>query len=339
MKEALIVSPARTQISKAFRGACNNTPTQTLVGHSVRHAAMRASLDGPEIDDCAIGAALQESPSGFNIAHQAVIRAKLPIKVAGMSVDCQCAPAIATAAKQIVHDGMSITIGGGGKSISLVQTATQRQDWAPDHRIEAHVPSLYMSMLEGPETVAERYGVTREAQDDYALLSQPRTAAATKQGRFDAEIVPFTSTKIEVDKEAGEKSKIEVTLWEHEGNRPGATFENRHVLKPVSKNGLGVARGNYGAAGNASQLSDGASASVLMEANTAEKFGTRPLVRDAGMSVASLGPDEMGIGPIHAVPRLLRQHNLSVDDFDLWKFNEAFARRVLHSAEIIRTPL
>lgn len=341
MRDALIVSTARTPIGKAYRGAFNNTQPQELIGHAVSHAVSRAGLDGSEIQDCVIGAALQQGASGGNIGRQAAIRAGLPVTVAGMSLDRQCASgmmAIATAAKQVVHDGMDVAIGGGVESISLVQNEKMRMDRAGDPWIKANKPALYMTMLETAEIVAERYGVTREDQDAYALQSQQRTSAAQEAGKFDDEIVPLTSNMGVMDKETKEISFHEVTLDKDEGNRPSTTLENLQGLNPVFKGGQQVKEGQFITAGNASQLSDGASASVVMEAKMAEKRGLEPLGRYVGVMAAGLEPDEMGIGPIYAVPKLLEAHGLKMDDIGLWELNEAFACQVLHSARVLGIP-
>ncbi len=341
MRDALIVSTARTPIGKAYRGAFNNTQAQELIGHAVSHAVSRAGLEGHEVEDCVIGAALQQGAAGGNIARQAVIRAGLPVTVAGMSLDRQCASgmmAIATAAKQVVHDGMDVAIGGGVESISLVQNDKMRMDRRVDPWIKEHKPALYMSMLETAEIVAARYGVTREDQDAYALQSQQRTAAAQEAGKFDDEIVPLTSTMGVMNKETKEVSFQEVTLEKDEGNRPSTTMENLQGLNPVFKDGQQVKEGQNITAGNASQLSDGASASVIIESKMAEKQGLEPLGRYVGVMAAGLEPDEMGIGPIHAVPKLLKAHGLKMDDIGLWELNEAFACQVLHSARVLGIP-
>ncbi|MDP0928201.1 acetyl-CoA C-acyltransferase [Paracoccus onubensis] len=341
MRDAVIVSTARTPIGKAYRGAFNDTQAQQLIGHAVSHAVSRAGVDPAEIQDCIIGCAIQQGSTGANIGRQAVIRAGLPDTIAGMSIDRQCASgmmAIATAAKQIIHDGMDIAIGGGVESISLVQNQNLRQDRRTDPWIDRHLPSLYMTMLETAEIVAERYGVTREDQDAYALRSQQRTAEAQKSGRFDDEIVPLKTVKKVMNKETSEVSDVEVELDRDEGNRPQTTLEDLQRLSPVFKDGQVIGEGKHITAGNASQLSDGASASVLMEAKKAEKMGLQPLGRYIGVMAAGLAPDEMGIGPIHAVPPLLRLHGLQVEDIDLWELNEAFACQVLHSARVLGIP-
>ncbi|MGR3371917.1 MAG: acetyl-CoA C-acyltransferase [Pseudooceanicola nanhaiensis] len=342
MRDAVIVSTARTPIGKAFRGAFNNTQAQELIGHAVKNAVSRAGLEGGEVEDCIIGAALQQGSTGGNIGRQAAIRAGLPTSVSGMSMDRQCASgmmAIATAAKQVLHDGMDIAVGGGVESISLVQNQNMRMDRRTDPWIVEHVPALYMSMLETAEIVADRYGVSREEQDEYSAQSQARTAAAQQAGKFDDEIVPLTSTMAVVDKETKEVSYKEVTLDKDEGNRPGTSVENLAGLQPVFKDGQVVKEGKFITAGNASQLSDGASAAVVMEAKEAEKRGLQPLGRYVGMMASGLDPDEMGIGPIYAVPKLLEKHGLKVDDIDLWELNEAFACQVLQSAKVIGIPM
>ena len=341
MRDAVIVSTARTPIGKAFRGAFNNTQAQELIGHAVRHAVDRAGLEGPEVQDCVVGCAIQQGSTGGNIGRQAVIRAGLPTSVAGFSMDRQCASgmmAIATAAKQIITDGMQVAIGGGVESISLVQNQNMRTDRARDPWIMEHRPDIYMTMLETAEIVADRYGVTREDQDAYSLRSQQRTAAAQEAGKFDDEIVPLTTTMGVMDKETKEVSFHEVTLAKDEGNRPSTTLDGLQSLSPVFKDGQKVKEGKFITAGNASQLSDGASASVLMEAKEAEKRGLQPLGRYIGVMAAGLDPEEMGIGPIHAVPKLLKAHGLTMDDIGLWELNEAFACQVLHSARVLGIP-
>jgi acetyl-CoA C-acetyltransferase len=303
MRDALIVSTARTPIGRAYRGAFNATSAQALIGHAVSNAVTRAGLEGAEVEDCIVGAALQQGSTAGNIARQAAIRAGLPVPVAGMSVDRQCASgmmAIATAAKQVIHDGMDIAVGGGVESISLVQTGEMRIDRDP--WILEHKPALYMSMLETAETVAARYGVSRAAQDAYALQSQQRTAAAQAAGRFDDEIVPLSSVMKVQDRETGAISDVAVTLEKDEGNRPSTTLEGLSSLAPVHKDGLTIAEGGFITAGNASQLSDGASAAVVMEAKEAERRGLQPLGRYIGMAVAGCEPDEMGIATGWAFP-------------------------------------
>ncbi|MTJ04578.1 MAG: acetyl-CoA C-acyltransferase [Sediminimonas qiaohouensis] len=341
MRDAVIVSTARTPIGKAYRGAFNDTPAQELIGHAIRHAVDRAGLEGHDVEDCIVGAALQQGSTGSNIARQGVIRAGLPVSVAGMSLDRQCASgmmAIATAAKQVIHDGMDVAIGGGVESISLVQNDKMRTDRLADPWIKEHKPALYMSMLETAEMVAQRYGVSRDAQDEYALQSQQRTAAAQEAGRFDNEIVPLPTTMLVQDRETKEISRREVTLEQDEGNRPSTTLDGLQSLQPVHKGGLEIAEGGFITAGNASQLSDGASASVVMEAQEAERRGLQPLGRYVGMMAAGCEPDEMGIGPLFAVPKLLEKHGLGMDDIGLWELNEAFAVQVLYCRDKLGIP-
>ena len=332
MREAVIVSTARTPIGRAYRGAFNNTQAQELAGHAIAHAVSRAGIEGGEVEDVVLGAAMQQGSTGFNIARQALLRAGLPNSVSGMSVDRQCASglmAIATAAKQIVDDGMEIAIGGGVESISLVQNDHANNYRAQDPWLVSNVGDIYMPMLQTAEIVAERYGVSRERQDELALISQQRTAAAQEAGRFDDEIVPLRTTKLVVDKETGETSEQEVMLDRDEGNRPSTTRESLAGLRAVLPDGAVTATSTV-TAGNASQLSDGASASVLMEAREASRRGLEPLGVYRGMAVAGCAPDEMGIGPVLAVPKLLKQHGLTVDDIGLWELNEAFASQAVY---------
>ena len=336
MREAVLVSTARTPIGKAYRGAFNDTQAQELAGHAIKHAVARAGVDPAEIDDVVMGCAMQQGSTHMNVARQAAVRAGLPTSVAGMSIDRQCASglmAIATAAKEIVDDGMTVTVGGGLESISLVQNEKANLYRFRDPWLLEHCPALYMSMLETAEIVAERYGVSREAQDEFSLLSQQRIAAAQQAGLLDDEIVPLPSVKKVQDRETGEIRDEAVTLERDEGNRPSTTLEGLSSLKPVFKDGQVVKEGKYITAGNASQLSDGASASVLMEAKEAERRGLTPLGIYRGMAVAGCDPDEMGIGPVFAVPKLLERHGLEVDDIGLWELNEAFAVQALYCRE------
>jgi acetyl-CoA C-acetyltransferase len=333
MREAVIVSTARTPIGRAYRGAFNDTQAQELAGHVVAEAVRRAGIDPAEVEDVVLGAALQQGSTGFNVARQAAIRAGLPVSVAGMTIDRQCSSglmAIATAAKEIVHDGMTIAVGGGLESISLVQNDKRNQFRAQDPWLVERRPDLYMAMIETAEIVAERYQVTREAQDEYALLSQQRTAAAQAEGRLDQEIAPMPSVMLVANRETSEVSRVPVTLDKDEGNRPSTTLAGLAALKPVFRDGQTVKEGRFITAGNASQLSDGASASVLMEAEEAERRGMQPLGAYRGIAVAGCAPDEMGIGPVFAVPKLLQQHGLDVDDIGLWELNEAFAVQALY---------
>jgi acetyl-CoA C-acetyltransferase len=333
MREAVIVSTARTPIGRAYRGAFNDSQAQMLAGHVVTQAVQRAGVDPAEIEDVVLGAALQQGSSGYNIARQAAIRARLPVTVAGMTVDRQCASglmAIGTAAKQIVYDGMTIALGGGVESVSLVQNDKRNEYRAQDPWLVEHRPDLYMTMIETAEIVAERYQVTREAQDEYALSSQQRTAAAQAEGRLEQEIVPLSSTMLVENRETGQTNSVAVTLDKDEGNRPSTTLAGLAALKPVFRDGQTVKKGRFITAGNASQLSDGASASVLMEAKEAERRGMRPLGAYRGIAVAGCAPDEMGIGPVFAVPKLLQQHGLTIEDIGLWELNEAFAVQALY---------
>jgi acetyl-CoA C-acetyltransferase len=341
MRQAVIVSTARSPIGKAYRGAFNDTQAQVLGGHAIAQAVQRAGVDPAEVGDVLMGCALQQGSSGFNVARQSALRAGLPATVAGMSIDRQCASglmAIATAAKEIVVDGLEIAVAGGLESISLVQNEHYNSWRAQDPWLVEHVPGLYMSMLETAEVVAERYGVSRQMQDEYALQSQQRTAEAQDAGRFAEEIVPLTTVMTVVDKQTGETSQREVTLDKDEGNRPQTRLEDLEKLAPVFRNGQRIAEGHCITAGNASQLSDGAAAVVLMEAREAERRGLTPLGAYRGMAVAGCDPDEMGIGPVFAIPKLLDQHGLSIDDIDLWELNEAFAVQVVYCRDRLGLP-
>lgn len=332
MRSAVIVSTARTPIGRAYRGAFNNLPAPTLGAKSVEAAVERAGIEGGQVDDVVFGAALQQGHQAGNIARQVALRAGLPVTVSGMSVDRQCASglmAIATAAKQIITDNMDITIGGGLESISLVQTPQMRI--AMDPELVAMHGSVYMPMLQTAETVANRYGIARDRQDAYGLRSQQRTAAAQAAGKFDDEIIPVTATMNVVNKETKEVSTKEVTLSKDEGNRPETNAEGLASLQPVIPGGSITA-------GNASQLSDGSSACVLMEESVASKRGLTPLGRYVGMAVAGTEPDEMGIGPVYAIPRLLERFNLKMDDIGLWELNEAFAVQVLYCQDKLGIP-
>ncbi len=338
-RDAVIVSTARTPIGRAYRGALNATTPQELAAHAIRHALDRAQVEAAEVEDVILGAALQQGFAATNIARQAAIRAGLPESTAGMSVDRQCASgmmAIATAAKQVIHDGLQVAVGGGVESISLVQTPELRV--SADPWFAEHQPDMYMSMLETAETVADRYGITREEQDAFALQSQQRTAAAQEAGRFDDEIVPLTTIMKVQDRETKEISDREVTLEKDEGNRPDTTLAGLQGLQPVFADGIQIKKGRYITAGNASQLSDGASAAVLMEAAEAERRGLQPLGRYMGVIAVGCAPDEMGIGPVFAVPKLLESHGLSTDDIGLWELNEAFAVQVLYCRDHLGVP-
>ena len=333
MRSAVIVSTARTPIGRAYRGAFNNLPSPTLASHAIKAAVERAGIDGAEVDDVVFGAALQQGHQAGNIARMASLRAGLPATVSGMSLDRQCASglmAIATAAKQITHDRMDVCIGGGVESISLVQTQQMRV--APDPELVALHKDIYMPMLQTAEVVGKRYGIGRDRCDDYGLRSQRLTAEAQAAGRFDAEIVSVTATMAIVHKETKEVSHKEVTLSKDEGNRADTTLEGLQKLAPVMGPDAIVT------AGNASQLSDGASASVLMEEKLAEKRGLTPLGRYVGMAVAGTEPDEMGIGPVFAIPKLLERFGLKTDDVGLWELNEAFAVQVLYCQDRLGIP-
>lgn len=330
-RDAVIVSTARTPIGRAYRGAFNATPSPTLAAHALSHAVQRAGVDPAEIEDCIIGCSL---PQGVQqtIGRNAALAAGFPVSVAGMTMDRQCSSGlmtIATAAKQIIVDQMQIAVAGGVESISMVQTEQLRIE--PDPLVLQHQPDAYMSMLDTAETVARRYGIGREACDAYGLQSQQRTAAAQAAGRFNDEIVPLASRMKVVDKQTGEISWRDVTLQQDEGARADTTAEGLAGLRTVFPDGTVTA-------GNASQLSDGASACVLMEAKEAERRGLQPLGRYVGMAVAGVAPDEMGIGPVVAVPRLLERFNLKVSDIDLWELNEAFAVQVLYCRDQLGIP-
>jgi len=327
MREAVIVSTARTPIGRAFKGAFNHTKSPTLLGHVIGHAVQRAGVAADEIEDVVIGCVLGAGTAGMNLARNASIAAGLPLTVAGQTMDRQCASglmAVATAAKQVAFDGMDVVVAGGHENVSAVQTLYM--DWVArekDPAVIARAEHAYMPMLQTAEFVAQKYAVSRDAQDRYALESQRRTAAAQEAGRFDAEIVSISTMMAVLDKNTRETSFKPVTLARDEGNRPETTLKTLQALKPVIDGG-GIT------AGNASQLSDGASACVLMDRALAERRGLRPLGIYRGMSVAGCPPKEMGIGPIHAIPKLLKQHGLKIGDIGLWELNEAFACQVLY---------
>ena len=341
MREAVIVSTARTPIGKAYRGAFNNTDGATLGGHAIAEAVKRSGIDPADIDDISMGCALQQGSTGNNIARQAGLRAGLPQTVSGQTIDRQCSSglmAIATSAKYITGDGAPIAIGAGIESISLVQNEKINRFRVGDPWLKEHVPQLYMTMLETAEIVAERYGVSRDAQDEYALQSQQRTAMAESEGRLNAEIAPMTTVMMVQNKETGEVSEKEVTISMDEGNRPQTTLADLQKLLPVFKGGQRIQEGKFITAGNASQLSDGAAALVLMERKEAEKRGLQPLGAYRGMAVAGCGPEEMGIGPVFAVPKLLERNGLKMDDIDIWELNEAFASQVLYCRDKLGIP-
>ncbi len=339
MREAVIVSTARTPIGKAYRGAFNATTAPALGAHAIKHAAERAKVDFEEIEDVVMGCALQQGTAFQNVARQSALRAGFPIGVSGMSLDRQCASgmmAIATAAKQVIVDNMTVAIGGGVESISTNQTKDMFV--RPDPWLLQNLPATYMQMIETAEIVADRYNISRDAQDEYALQSQQRTHAAQQAGKFDGEIVALPSVMKMTNKETGETTDHKVTIEKDEGNRPETTLEGLKGLKPVFKGGQKVAEGKYITAGNASQLSDGASAAVVMEAREASKRGLAPLGYYRGMAVAGTNPDEMGIGPVFAVPKVLQKFGLKIGDIGLWELNEAFAVQVLYCRDKLGIP-
>jgi len=332
MRDAVIVSTARTPIGRAYRGAFNAMPAPTLAAHAIRAAVARSGVDPAEIEDVIIGAALHQG-SQYTIARNAALRAGLPVTVAAQSIDRQCAAglmAIAIAAKQVIIDKMDVCVAGGVESVSLVQTKALRVD--PDPELMAMTPAAYMPMLHTAEVVASRYGIGRDRQDAYALQSQQRTAAAQAAGLFDAEIVSVDAKMSVQNKETGEVTFKDVTLTRDEGNRPDTKLEGLQSLQPV------IGPTGVITAGNASQLSDGASACVVMEAAVAAARGLQPLGRYVGIAVAGTEPDEMGIGPVFAVPKLLKAHGLKMDDIGLWELNEAFAVQVLYCRDILGIP-
>ena len=327
MREAVIVSTARTPIGKAYRGAFNNTHGATLTGHVIRHAVERAHVEGGEVEDVVIGCGLPEGATGHNMARLSAIRAGLPVTTAAVTINRFCSSglqAISSAAQRIVVDHVDVAVAGGTEQISLVQNEHMNHHRAREEWLEDNKPELWMPMIETADIVADRYGISREKQDAYALQSQQRTAAGQREGRFDDEIVPLATVKLVKDRDTGAISEEEVTLTRDEGNRPSTTLEGLAGLVPVMGEDKTIT------AGNASQLSDGASALVLMERRHAERRGLEPLGVYRGMAVAGCEPDEMGIGPVFAVPRLLERHDLAIDDIDLWELNEAFAVQVLY---------
>ena len=331
MRNAVIVSTARTPIGRAYRGAFNAPPAPTLAAHALRAAIERSGVEGAEIDDCILGCSLPQG-SQHTIGRMAALRAGLPVEVPGMTMDRQCSSGlmtVATAAKQIIVDRMDVVLAGGVESISLVQTGELRVDVDPE--LLAMHDDAYMPMIDTAEVVTKRYGISRDRQDAYALQSQQRTAAAQVAGRFGKEIIPVTASKLVVNKETGASAKESVTLTGDEGNRPDTNLAGLSSLKPVREGGSITA-------GNASQLSDGASASILMEAKLAEKRGLEPLGRYVGMAVAGTKPDEMGIWPVFAIPKLLQRFGLKMDDIGLWELNEAFAVQVLYCQDKLGIP-
>jgi acetyl-CoA C-acetyltransferase len=336
MADAVIVSTARTGIGRAYRGALNNTHGASVAGHVIAHAVQRAGLEPGEVEDVILGCALPEGATGQNIARQAALRAGLPVTTGGVTVNRFCSSgmqAIAMAAQRVIVDRVPVMVAGGLESISLVQNEHMNLHRMRERWLEDHKPEIYMTMIETAEVVANRYDVTREMQDEYALASQQRTAAGQKAGRFDAEIVPFTTVKLTQDKATGAVSEEEVTLSRDEGNRPDTTLEGLAGLKPVAGE-----KGHI-TAGNASQLSDGASACVVMDARLAERRGLHPLGIVRGFTIAGCEPDEMGIGPVFAVPRLLERFGLTMDQIDLWELNEAFAVQVVYCRDRLGIPM
>ncbi len=339
MREAVIVSTARTPIGKAYRGAFNATTAPALGAHAIKNAAARAKVDLEEIEDVVMGCAIQQGTAFQNVARQSALRAGFPIGVSGMSIDRQCASgmmAIATAAKQVVVDNMQVAIGGGVESISTNQTKDMFV--RPDKWLLENMTATYMQMIETAEIVGERYKISRDAEDEYALQSQQRTHAAQLAGRFNDEIVPLPSVMAMTNKETGAVTEHAVTIEKDEGNRPETTLEGLKGLAPVFKGGQKLQVGKHVTAGNASQLSDGASAAVVMEAKEASRRGLKPLGVYRGMAVAGTHPDEMGIGPVYAVPKLLQKFGLKMDDIGLWELNEAFAVQVLYCRDKLGIP-
>ena len=335
MSDAVIVSTARTPIGKAFRGAFNQTHGAVLTGHAIRHAVERAGVEPGEVEDVVIGCGLPEGATGHNVARLAAIRAGLPVTTAGTTINRFCSSglqAISVAAQRVLTDKVPIMVAGGVESVSLVQNTLNKEHFTEEWLMR-HKPELWMNMIDTAEVVAARYAVSREAQDAYALKSQQRTAAAQAAGRFDDEIVPLTTTKLATNKQTGETSDEEVTLTRDEGNRPGTTLEGLTGLAPV------MGEDKFITAGNASQLSDGASACVVMDGALASRRGLEPLGIYRGLVVAGCEPDEMGTGPVFAVPRLLERHGLKMDDIDLWELNEAFAVQVVYCRDRLGLPM
>ncbi|MCE2657935.1 MAG: acetyl-CoA C-acyltransferase [Rubrivivax sp.] len=341
MHEAVIVSTARTPIGRAYRGAFNDTEAPVLGGHVIRAALARAGVDGHEVEDVVLGIAAQQGNQGYNLGRLCAYTAGLPLAVGGMTIDRMCASglmAIASAAKSIMTGEHRVAVAGGLESISLTQNAHKNSYRAQSVSVLQAVPSAYVPMIETAEIVAQRYGIARAAQDAYALRSQQRVAAAQQAGVFDEEIVPLASRKALFDKEGQPAGHEDVTLQRDEGNRADTTLESLSALRPVWKNGQWVPVGQCITAGNASQLSDGASASVLMSRAEAQRRGLRPLGAYRGLAVAGCAPDEMGIGPVFAVPRLLQNTGLTMQDIGLWEINEAFACQVLYCRDRLGIP-
>jgi len=333
MKQAVIVSTARTGLAKSVRGGFNDTHGAVMGGHAVKHAIARAGLDPADIEDVFMGCGFPEGATGNNIAREAALWAGCPVSTSGVTINRYCSSglnAIAMAAQQIMTDGTDIAVGAGVESISLVQMGGLNLKHFTEEHLLAVKPALWMTMIETAEIVAERYAISRERQDQYALQSQQRTAAAQESGKYRDEIVPLATKMKKLDKATGAESLVEVTVDRDEGNRPDTTLEGLAALKPVHAGGQQVAQGKYITAGNASQFADGASACVLMSQEGAAKRNIKPLGIFRGFAVAGVEPDEMGIGPVLAVPRLLARHGLSVSDIDLWELNEAFASQTLY---------
>jgi len=338
MREAVIVSTARTPIGKAYRGSFNDTSGQHLAAHAITGALAKAGVDGADVEDVVLGCAMPEGTTGYTVARQAALRAGLPVSVPGFTVDRQCASglmAIAVAAKEIIVDGLTVAIGGGVESVSLVQNEHKNRYRETDPWLVENLPAAYISMLDTAEIVAERYGVSREQQDEFSLISQQRTAAAQAGGIFADEIIPFTGSRLVSDRNSGETRNEEFTLELDEGNRPSTTLAGLAGLRTVLTDGAVSAHATV-TAGNASQLSDGASAVVLMEAGEAARRGLQPLGVYRGIAIAGVSPEEMGIGPVVAVPKLLEQHQLTVDDIDLWELNEAFASQAVYCRDFLK---
>jgi len=334
MTEAVIVSTARTPIGKAYRGAFNKTHGAVMQGHCIEHAVAGAGVDPADVEDVIIGCGYPEGATGKNIARLAAYRAGLPVTTSGTTVNRFCSSglqAIAMAAQRVIVDKVPVMVAGGVESVSLVQPSLNRHHFEEEW-LMAHKPELWMAMIDTADLVAKRYGISREAQDEYGLQSQQRCATAQQAGYFDDEIVPITTVKEVKNKETGEVSEQEVTLDRDEGNRPDTNIEGLAKLQPV------MGEGNFITAGNASQLSDGASACVVMDAKEAEKRGLEPLGIFKGFTVAGCEPDEMGIGPVFAVPRLLERFGMKMDDIDLWELNEAFASQVLYCRDKLGIP-
>jgi acetyl-CoA C-acetyltransferase len=333
MKDAVIVSTARTGLAKSVRGGFNNTHGAVMGGHAVQHAIARAGLDPAEIEDVIMGCGFPEGATGNNIARESAIRAGCPVSTAGITVNRYCSSglnAIAFAAYQIMTGQADILVGAGVESISLVQMGGVNLKHFTEEQLLKTKPALWMTMIETAEIVAERYGISRERQDQYALQSQQRTAAAQAAGKYKDEIVPLAVTMKKIDKATGAESMVDVIVDRDDANRPDTTLEGLAALKPVHAGGQQVAQGKYITAGNASQFADGASACVVMSAETAAKKGLKPLGLFRGFAAAGVEPEEMGIGPIKAVPKLLQRHGLKVDDIDLWELNEAFASQTVY---------